>query len=433
VVGLRGGGARAASASAAVRERVIHLRGGETVAEAIARLRASGRVAWAVPNYVARATTLPPQPASVAAQASLAAAAAQARLAALLSPPAPFIPINEGTAHKPGGWQLLQWNFVGSFGVGAPQAWANLIADHAPGGRGVVVAVLDTGVAFRNWHRFRRSPGFLPNQFVPGKDFVDPSTPPLDRNGHGTFVAGEIAEATNIRYGLTGLAYGVKLMPVRVLDGAGEGNAVTIAKGIRFAVNHHAQVINLSLEFPAAITAAEVPELISALRYANRHHVLVVAAAGNTDSRLIPYPARAAGVVSVGATTEHGCLADYSNFGGRITLVAPGGGADANLPDDPNCEPFAPPGRDIFQVTLIDHSINRFGIPDGYEGTSMAAAEVSAGAALVIASGVVGRHPTPAQVVRQLRKTARPLGSPSDRVDYGAGLLDVAAATSRSG
>lgn len=426
VVGLRPVAARAAAYGEGVRERVIHLRRGESVWTAIERLRRERRVAWAVPNYTARisARPLPLSPAGVAQ----ATEAAKAAFATALDP-APFIPINEGLAHRPGGWQLLQWNFVGPFGVEAPLTWSQLIADGRPGGKGVVVAVLDTGIAFRNWHRFRRSPGFLPDQFVPGKDFVDPATPPLDRNGHGTFVAGEIAEATNIRYGLTGLAYGVKLMPVRVLDAAGEGNAETIAKGIRFAVNHHAQVINMSLEFPAVITASEVPELISALRYAARHGVLVVAAAGNDDSPLIPYPARFGRVVAVGATTEHGCLADYSNFGRRVTIVAPGGGPDADIPNDPDCHPFGPPGRDIFQVTLIDHSINRFGIPNGYEGTSMAAAEVSAAAALVIASGVVGHHPSPQRVVSRLVDTARKIATGHIATFFGAGLLDAAAAT----
>jgi serine protease len=405
--------------------RIIHLHRGESVPGAIARLRSEGRVRWAAPNFIARASALSSSTSTTATSTSPAGSSAPA--------PAPFIPINEGAAHRPGGWELLQWNFAGSFSVDAPQAWANLIADHAPGGKGVVVAVLDTGIAYRNWRHFRRSPGFRPDQFVPGHDFVDPRTPPIDRNGHGTFVAGEIAEETNVRFGLTGLAYGAKLMPVRVLNAAGEGNAATIAKGIRFAVNHHARIINLSLEFPGAIVAADVPELISALRYANRRHVLVVAAAGNDDSPAIPFPARAAGVVSVGATTEHGCLADYSNYGHRLTLVAPGGGPDANLPKDPDCHPEGPPGRDIFQVTLVGSSGHRFGMPDGYEGTSMAAPEVSATAALVIASGVLGAHPTPAQLIARMKATARPLGTAMDRAYYGAGLLDAAAATAPGG
>jgi serine protease len=406
--------------------RVLHLRAGVSVQSALERLRGSSGVSWAAPDYVAHAAD---ETRHSAAPASPIAQLAQASPIA----PAPFIPDNVGSGSAAGDWQELQWNFTGPESVEATQAWGNLIADHAPGGRGVIVAVLDTGIAYRNWKRYLRSPGFRPDQFVDGYDFVTPGQPPVDHNGHGTFVAGEIAEATNIQYGLPGLAYGVRLMPVRVLDSAGEGDALTIAKGIRYAVTHHAQVINLSLEFPAAISAAEVPELIGALRFANDHGVLVVAAAGNDSDEAVPYPARAEGVLAVGATTEHGCLADYSNFGHRIALVAPGGGPDANLPGDPDCHPEDAPGRDVFQVTFLGASPRRFGMPPGYEGTSMATPEVSATAALIIASGVLGPHPTPTALQARLKATARPLGDASDRYVYGAGLLDAAAATAAGG
>jgi serine protease len=317
--------------------------------------------------------------------------------------------------------------------VNAPEAWSNMVADGAPGGRGVIVAVLDTGVAYANRGPFRRSPDFSRSEFVNGYDFVARNAFPNDRNGHGTFVAGTIAEATNNRYGLTGLAYGARIMPVRVLDSEGEGEASTIAEGVRFAAKHGARVINLSLEFSSNVTASDIPELIEALRYARRRGVVVVAAAGNEAHTAIAYPARAPNVVAVGATTEHGCLADYSNDGAGLTLVAPGGGADANLPGDPNCHPEQPAGRDIYQVTFSGSSPRGFGIPSGYEGTSMAAPHVSAVAALIIASGVLGRHPSPAQVIARLRATARKLGGGGDERLYGAGLVDAAAATARGG
>ena len=250
-----------------------------------------------------------------------------------------LIPNDEGAGHAPGDWQALQWNFEGQFSVDAPEAWANVAADGAPGGAGVTVAVLDTGVAYANRGPFRRSPDFSRYTFVQGYDFVAHNPYPNDRNGHGTFVAGTIAEATDNHIGLTGLAYGAHIMPVRVLDSQGEGDAGTIAEGVRFAVNHHAQVINLSLEFSSDVTASDIPELIEALRYAHRRGVLVVAAAGNEGHAAIAYPARAPDVIAVGATTEHGCLANYSNDGTGLTLVAPGGGADADLPGDPNCKP----------------------------------------------------------------------------------------------
>lgn len=382
--------------------RVVHVPSGESVPRALRRLRAEHNVAWAVPNYRARAA-------------------------------GELIPDDRGVSGVAGGWQQLQWNFVGPFSVNAPEAWANLAADGVSDGQAVVVAVLDTGVAYANRGPFRRSPDFSRFQFVSGYDFIAGNTFPNDRNGHGTFVAGTIAEETNNGYGLTGLASGARIMPIRVLDAAGEGEASTIAEGVRYAVKHGARVINLSLEFSSNVTASDIPELIDALHYANRHGVFVDAAAGNEAHAAIAYPARAPDVVAVGATTEHGCLADYSNDGSGLTLVAPGGGADANLPGDPNCHPEQPAGRDIFQITFTGSSVRRFGVPSGYEGTSMAAPHVAATAALIIGSKVLGRHPTPAQITARLRQTARKLGGGGDENLYGAGLLDAGAATHAGG
>jgi serine protease len=378
--------------------RVLKLAPGVSVDVALRRLRRQRDVAWAVPNYRARAS-------------------------------GGLVPNDPGDGTAPGDWQQLQWNFAGPFGVNAPQAWTNVAAAGAPGGKGVTVAVLDTGVAYATHGHFVRSPDFSRFGFVRGYDFIAHNHYPDDRNGHGTFVAGTIAEATNNAYGLTGLAFAARIMPVRVLDTQGEGEASTIAEGVRFAVKHGARVINLSLEFSSNVTASDIPGLIEALRFARRRGVLVVAAAGNEAHTAVAYPARAADVVAVGATTEHGCLADYSNDGSGLTLVAPGGGADANLPGDPNCHPEVPAGRDIFQVTFTGASPRRFGMPSGYEGTSMAAPHVSATAALIIASGVIGRHPTPAALISRLRATARRLGGGGDEGLYGAGLVDAAAAT----
>jgi serine protease len=401
----RAAAARRAGAGAtsvtAPHTRLLRLARGVSLGAALRALRRRPDVVWAVPDYRAHASGL--------------------------------IPDDVGDGTQPGDWQQLQWNFSGPFGVNAPQAWSNVAADGAPGGRGVVVAVLDTGVAYATHGRFPRSPDFSRYGFTGGYDFIAHNRFPNDRNGHGTFVAGTIAEATDNRYGLTGLAFAARIMPVRVLDSAGEGEASTIAEGVRYAVRHGAQVINLSLEFSSNVTAADIPELLEALRYARRRGVLVVAAAGNEAHTAVAYPARAPNVVAVGATTEHGCLADYSNDGSGLTLVAPGGGADASLPGDPNCRPEGPAGRDVFQVTFTAASPRRFGMPGGYEGTSMAAPHVSGTAALIIASGVLGRHPTPAQIVSRLRATARKLGGGGDEALYGAGLVDAAAATAPGG
>jgi serine protease len=388
--------------------QLLRLAKSVSVAAAIRTLRKQKDVVWATPDYKARAT-------------------------GGLIPNDTGLP---GQGDAPGDWQPAQWNFAGgagTFGVGAPEAWANVAVEGAPGGRGVIVAVLDTGVAYANRGGYRRSPDFSRHTFVKGYDFVDHSPYPNDHNGHGTFVAGTIAEATNNRFGLTGLAFAARIMPVRVLNSEGEGDASTIAEGVRFAVEHGARVINLSLEFSPGVTARDIPELMEALRYANKKGVVVVAAAGNEGHAAIAYPAKAPHVIAVGASTEHGCLANYSNDGPGLTLVAPGGGADADLPGDPNCRPELPAGRDVFQMTFTGSSPRRFGFPNGYEGTSMAAPHVAATVALIIAGRVLGRRPTPAQITARLRATARKLGGPSDSDLYGAGLLDAAAATAPDG
>lgn len=346
-----------------------------------------------------------------------------------------YIPNDPGrAAGVAGGWQQSQWNFVGPFSVNAPKAWANAIAARVPGGRGVRIAVLDTGVAYRTKPPYRISPDFRARgHFVRGYDFVARDAYPTDRNGHGTHVAGTIGEATNNGIALTGLAYGARIMPVRVLDAAGEGNASDIASGIRFAAKRGAQVINLSLEFDADVGAADIPQVLDAIAYARRRGAILVAASGNEGHGRVAYPARAKGVVSVGATTERGCVSEFSNYGSGLDLVAPGGGADAALAGDAGCRPDLAPGRNIFQVTLLGSSLGTFGIPLSYEGTSMATPHVSAAAALVIATKVIGRRPTPTAIERHLKRTARDLGPPGYDRRYGWGLLDAAAATAGPG
>ena len=138
-----------------------------------------------------------------------------------------------------------------------PDAWEYARGRGAPGGRGAVVAVLDTGVAYERYGRFRRAPDL--NRFVRGYDFVQNDRHPNDLNGHGTHVAGTIAESTNNGIGAAGIAYRAKIMPIRVLDAVGEGDTVAIARGIRYAAKRKVAVINLSIEFDASVRSRRSP------------------------------------------------------------------------------------------------------------------------------------------------------------------------------
>jgi serine protease len=384
-----------ASANGAHGAEVVRTLPGETVREAVKRLRKGRGVRYVVPNYIAHASG--------------------------------FIPNDPGLGTVQGEWQNLQWNFTGPFGVNAPDAWQQSINAGAPGGRGAVVAVLDTGVAYENHGRFRRDPDLYSSRFTKPYDFVDRDRHPNDQNGHGTHVTGTIAQKTNNELGLTGLAYGVTIMPLRVLDAHGEGDAGAIARAIRYAARNKADVINLSLEFDSSITASQIPDIVSAIRYAHAKGSVVVGAAGNAAESAVAYPARTTHVISVGGTTEHGCEADYSNSGSGLDVVAPGGGDDAPLDDNPgdlqNCRPDER-GRDIYQVTFT-RDVRSFGVPSNYEGTSMACPHVSAIAALIIATGVIGKHPTPDDVEARLKATARDLGPPGIDRRYGTGLVDA--------
>lgn len=384
-------------------------------------------------------TRIMPCPRPIAAAAAALAAAlgvpAMAEAAgptARIAQAAPVLPTPDdpGREVTPGGWRELQWNFLAAeYGIDVEPAWARAAAAGRPGGRGVVVAVLDTGVAYADHGRFRRSPDLIGTTFAKGYDFVDDDPYPDDHNGHGTHVASTIAERTNNGVAVTGIAYEATIMPVRVLDSRGEGDARVIAKGVRFAARNGADIINMSLEFPGSVRSSEIRGLLKAIRYAHRKGAVLVSASGNEAGKVVTYPARAPEVIAVGATTQHGCLSDFSNEGRGLDLVAPGGGADADLPDDPRCRLDLPPGLDIYQMTYLGRDPSRFGLPSGYEGTSMAVPHVSGVIALILATGVLGPDPTPERILAHLKATARDLGAPGYDRRYGAGLISANAAT----
>ncbi|MEX2217417.1 MAG: S8 family serine peptidase [Phycisphaerales bacterium] len=385
------------------------------VREAATALRDNPEVAYAAPNYIA----------TVSAKASVKAA---------------WIPNDPGTLEVddttvPGDWVSKQWNFLPPIGTSTPVlptsiggidvvgAWENLIEAKRPGARGIKIAVLDTGIAYRNkGEHFRRSPDFTSGQFAKGYDFVDRDRFPLGEHGHGTHIAGTIGEKTNNGIGLVGVAYRAKLMPVRVLDRHGSGKADDIAKGIRFAIAHGADVINMSFNFGCG---KRVPGVDEELRRAYRKGVVAVASIGNLGSETcVSPPATGPRVIGVGGSTEGGCLGSYSLTGEGIDVLAPGGGTPAV-----GCPSIL--SRPIYQVTLVGGNTSRFGEPDTYVGTSMSAAHVAGVAAMTLASGVLKADGSPQRTVNgvthRLRQTARSLGLPETQ--QGAGLIDAARAT----
>jgi serine protease len=298
----------------------------------------------------------------------------------------------------------------------------------------VIVAVVDSGVAYERNGPFRPAPDLYRGRFVKPYDFVDNDRHPNDEESHGTHVAGTIAQKTNNGFGVTGLSYGVQIMPLRVLNAEGGGRASYISRAIRYAARNGANVINMSVEFDLLQKASGIPEVIAAIRYANKKGVVMVAASGNDFVNRITYPARDERVIAVGASTANLCKADYSNTGKELDIVAPGGGPDAPLNDNPadaaHCDPSAR-GRGIWQETFTS-SFARFGLVAD-AGTSFASPHVSAVAALIIATKRLGENPTPEQVEQRIKDTARDLGPPGPDTRYGAGLIDAAAAIAPAG
>jgi serine protease len=386
--------------------RKLGIEDGDSVRATVAQLSAQPDVEYAVPDY------------------KLSAAQGGA--------PVPFIPNDPGRDGNPGGWRELQWNFEGPFSVNAPQAWALSRQTPAPGGRGAVVAVIDSGVAYRNVGRFKRAPDLYAKRWVAPYDFIDNDHTPLDEDGHGTHVTGTIAQKTNNGVAVTGLAYGVTIMPLRVLDENGDGDGSDFARAVRYAARHGADVINMSVEYDSSLRAADIPDAISAMNYAAKKGVVLVGASGNDGEERVAYPGRSNNAIAVGGSTAGGCLASYSNQGTGLDMVAPGGGEDASAADNDwdreHCDPTRR-GRVIYQQTIWK-TVSDFQIV-GFEGTSEATPHVTATAALVIATGAAGSHPSPTAVRKRIEDTARDLGAPGYDKRYGYGLIDAAAAIAR--
>jgi serine protease len=277
--------------------------------------------------------------------------------------------------------------------AGAEQAW-----DYACG-TGVTVAVVDTGVACYDEAGFMKGTDLAGTSCVGGYNFVAKNEIAADDQGHGTHVAGTIAQTTNNGIGVAGLAHCAKLMPVKVLSARGFGTMADVAEGIRWAADHGAQVINLSLGAPMKSDVVE-----KAVTHAYKKGVVVVAAAGNSG-RSVGYPAGYPGVIAVSATDKNDNIAWFSSRGPEVAIGAPGVG--------------------VTQQTVCEAGKNKCEIWGTFNGTSMASPHVAGAAALLVGQGITD----PDAVKAALQGTATPK---EDKNLFGAGILESGKATMKT-
>lgn len=240
---------------------------------------------------------------------------------------------------------------------------------------GVTVAVLDTGVAYANTADHAMAPDLAGAIIYNGYDFVSEDNLALDEGdgevGHGTFLAGVIAQATYNGRGAAGVAFNAAILPVRVANRRGVARAGDLARGIKYAVANGATIIILGV---AGVTDSAAVR--DSIEFAFRNGVAIIAPAGNAEQ--VRYPAAYFQVLSVGAVDAAGKRAYYSPTSGPIDIYAPGGdlrqGIDAN----------GDGRRDgIIAESFLGRRFDRF-IPVLMEGTSAAAAHVAGAAALLV-------------------------------------------------
>ena len=279
-----------------------------------------------------------------------------------------------------------QWNLSR---VGSEVGW------RAGGGQGVIVAVVDTGVG--------PVPDLDASRVLEGSSVVPGVQSSADDQGHGTHVAGTIAQSTNNGFGVAGVAPNAMILPIKALDSRGSGSSEGVAAAIDEAVDAGAQIINLSL----GGGHAEVIDV--AVRKAVAAGVLVVAAAGNSGGEGVGCPAHAPGAIAVSATGPSDALAPYSTWGDEVAMAAPGGDKRT-------------PGGGVLQDTIKAGGDHQFA---EHQGTSMATPHVAGALAVLIGAGA-----TPEQAVRLMEQSAADLGAPGRDAKFGYGLLDLRAAVS---
>lgn len=349
---LRAFNVRVKSANTANGLALVHANGDRD--ETIARMLESGRVAFAEPNYVYSLQFNPG-----------------------------YVDSNDPRFGE-------QWGYGK---VNAPLAWAHGAL------KPVAVAVVDTGVDLDHPD--------LKARLLPGYNAIERGQPPKDDNGHGTHVAGTIGAINDNGLGVAGMAPNARILPVRVLGGAGSGSLFGIADGIRWATDHGANVINLSLGGPS-----DSQILASAIQDSIRQGVTVVAAMGNSGKNEKLYPAAYAGVIAVGATDAADQKAAFSTSGSHIAVGAPGVRILSTLP--------------TYDCWLTKNHPDKFQKEYSFlNGTSMATPHVAGLAALVIGAN---RANAPDQVRKVIQSATVDLGKPGADDDFGTGRIDAAKA-----